>query len=146
LRHRAELAHHVQAVRRGPVLHDFPVLDPADYDPPDPDRTAAVVALGDPARRDPVVLGHLVLHANAQVAVTEDELVEAERPPDPLVAAVLRRIDVVLKLAAIDANGRRRIAARADPLERMAGEFCGVAGWHRRSTSCAGGSMPKFTR
>jgi hypothetical protein len=104
------------------------------------------VALGDPARRDTVALGHLVLHVNAEVAVAEDELVEAERPPDPLVAALLRRIDVVLKLAAIDANGRRRIAARADPLERIAGEFCGVAGWHRRSTSCAGGSMPKFTR
>ena len=46
------------------------------------------------ARRDPVALGHLVLHANAQVTVTEDELVNAERPPDPVVARVVTSVDV----------------------------------------------------
>src|SRR5215213_2192489 len=61
----AELADHVQPVRRSPVLDDLAVLDPADHDPPNPDRTAAVVALGDPARSDAVALGHLVLDADA---------------------------------------------------------------------------------
>src|SRR5215211_154771 len=128
---RAELAQHVQAVRRGPVLDDFAVLDPADHNPPDPDRTTAIVALGDPARRDPVVLGYLVLHANAQVAVTEDELVEAERPPDPVVARVVASVDVIAEVSAVDADRSRRVAARADPLERIAGEPGRVASRHR---------------
>jgi hypothetical protein len=89
------------------------------------------VALGDPARRDPVVLGHLVLHANAQVAVTEDELVEAERPPDPVAARVVARVDVIAEVSAVDTDGSGWVAARADALERLAGEPGRVASRHR---------------
>src|SRR6266540_5022721 len=127
----AELADHVQAVRRRPVLDDLAVLDPADHDPPDPDQTTAVVALGNPPRRDAVALGHLVLDANAQVAVAEHDLVEAKRPADPVVACVVATVDVIAEVSAVDADGSGRVAARADALERIAGEAGRVASRHR---------------
>jgi hypothetical protein len=44
-----------------------------------------VMALCHPARSDALALAHLVLDADTQIAVIEDELVEAERLPDPFV-------------------------------------------------------------
>src|SRR5215207_3733075 len=126
-----ELAEQVQAIRGGPVLDDLAILDTADHDPPDPDPPAAVMALGHPARGDPLALAHLVLDADAQVAVTEDELVETERLPDPVVPAVLARVDVIVEVGAVDANGGGRIDARADPLKRMTRQVRRIASRHR---------------
>src|SRR6185503_10176856 len=111
--------------------------DAADHDPPDPDRPAAVMALGHPARGDALALGHLILDADAQIAVAEDELVEPERLPDPFVPAVLARVDVVVEVGAVDADGRGRVAARAHLFERVAGQFRLVASGHRPE-SCRG--------
>jgi MFS transporter/AAA domain-containing protein len=128
---RTELPDEIKVVRSGPVLDDLAVLDAADHDPPDPDRAAAVVALGDPARRDTVTLRDLILHPDREVAVAEDELVEPERLADPIVPAVLSRVYVVVKVLAVDAHGCRRVAARAHLLERVAGELCRIASRHR---------------
>jgi hypothetical protein len=65
--------------------------------------------LGDPARRDSVALGDLVLDANAQVPVAEDKLVEAQRPPDPVMTLIVARIDVIAEVSAVDTNGGGRV-------------------------------------
>ena len=60
----------MKVVGGGPVLDDLAVLDAADHDPPDPDRPAAVVALGHPARGNALALADLVLDADAQMLKT----------------------------------------------------------------------------
>jgi hypothetical protein len=42
-------------------------------------------------------------------------LVEPERAPDAVVAAVLAGVDVIVEVAAVDADGGGWVAARADP-------------------------------
>ena len=69
------------------------------------------MALGDPARSDALALADLILDADAQIAIAEDELVEAERLPDPLVPVVLARVDVVVEIRAVDADSDGGVAA-----------------------------------
>jgi len=116
----------VKVVRRGPVLDDLALFDAADHDAPDPDWTAAVVALGRPARSDALALADLILDADLQIAVAEDELVERERLPDPLVPVVLARIDVVVEGGAVHTDGGGRVAARADPLQCVTSQLPSV--------------------
>ena len=56
------------------------------------------MALRHPARSDALALADLILDADTQIAVAEDQLVEAERLPDPVVAAVLAGVDVIVKV------------------------------------------------
>jgi hypothetical protein len=54
----------------------------------------AVVSLSDPAGDDAISFGDLHLHADAEIAVAE-QLVERERLPNTIVAAVVAGVDVV---------------------------------------------------
>jgi hypothetical protein len=89
------------------------------------------VTLGHPARGDALALADLVLDSDAQVAVAEDELVEAERAPDAVVPVVLAGVDVIVKAGAVDADGQGGVAARADLFERVPSQVCSVASGHR---------------
>lgn len=81
------------------------------------------MSLGDPARDDAVVVGELLLDSDGEVAVAEQQLVQRQRLGDPLMALVVAGVDVVDEVSAVDALRRRRVGARANPLEREPGEL-----------------------
>src|SRR5437899_5664501 len=91
----SELAHYVQVVGGAPVFDDLAVGYVADRDPPQPQCTAAVVPLGDPAGDDPIPLRDLILDADTEVPVAKQQLVERERLPDPIMPALVACVDVV---------------------------------------------------
>ena len=94
-------------MRHGPSWRSTPKLSEADQSSTISPSSMRLITIPQIL----IALPDLVLDADAQVPVAEEELVEAERAPDALVAVILGGVDVIVEVAAVDANGGGGVAA-----------------------------------
>src|SRR3954452_22123947 len=117
---RTELAQQPGGVGVAPVLDDLAIDNVADRYATHGHVPAAIGAGGLPVRRDAVTLDDLVLHRDLEVR--EDGPVERHGLAHALEAAVLQIVDVIAEVRAVELPSLLEVAARADLLDRAAGD------------------------